>query len=80
MKIQYHCERCGVEIDEIDVNYVDEAKLGFDCLTSEERKAIIKIDNSSNTMYVQSLCDRCIVELGLDRASNVSLDNEYRIH
>lgn len=49
----------------IEVNEVDEAKFGFDCLTAEERHDIIKIDSKSNVMYVNSLCDQCIELLGL---------------
>ncbi|WIW71320.1 anti-sigma-F factor Fin [Anaerosinus gibii] len=66
MKICYHCEICGADIDEIELAVVDEKKLGFDCLTGDERKAIISVDTLSDTMDVQSLCDACIKELGLD--------------
>lgn len=66
MKIYYHCSCCGESIAELDLEQVDEAKLGFDCLTGDERQDIIKTDPSSNTMYVKSLCDSCIEVLGLD--------------
>lgn len=68
MKINYHCELCGSEIAMLDVEYVDETKFGFDCLTGDERKAIIDVDTFANTMHVKSLCDHCIGELGLDEA------------
>lgn len=64
MKICYHCELCGTDIDAIDVAYVDEAKLGFDCLTAQERRAIIDVDAPANTMHVKSLCDTCAAQLG----------------
>lgn len=63
MKINYHCEMCGVAIAAIDVPY-DEVKLGFDCLTSEERKDIISMDYQEDTLHVKALCDSCIV--GID--------------
>ncbi|MEN6567325.1 MAG: anti-sigma-F factor Fin [Veillonellales bacterium] len=65
MKIHYTCECCGAPIDTLEVERVDEARLGFDCLTGEERRDIIKVDSLTNTIYVQSLCDACIEELGL---------------
>ncbi len=66
MKIYYNCECCGDKIDILEVDEVDEVKFGFDCLTSEERQDIIKVDKLSNAMYVQSLCDSCIESLGLE--------------
>ncbi|WP_110953643.1 anti-sigma-F factor Fin [Anaerosinus massiliensis] len=67
MKIYYHCELCGAAIGMLDMEYVDEVKLGFDCLTSEERQDIIEVDHFANTMHVKSLCDDCVKRLGLDR-------------
>jgi len=65
MKIYYTCEHCGDAIDMVEVDNVDEAKFGFDCLTAEERQDIIKTDSLANSMYVYSLCDECIESLGL---------------
>ncbi len=65
MKIFYHCSCCGEAIADIEVDQVDEVKLGFDCLTGDERQDIIKADPASNTMYVKSLCDSCVEVLGL---------------
>ncbi|AIF50028.1 anti-sigma-F factor Fin [Pelosinus sp. UFO1] len=64
MKIYYSCEHCGDAIDTIEVDEVDEVKFGFDCLTAEERQDIIKVDLMKNTMYVHSLCDKCIESMG----------------
>ncbi|CUH96485.1 hypothetical protein P22_2575 [Propionispora sp. 2/2-37] len=66
MKIYYSCECCGEAIAEIEVDKVDDAKFGFDCLTGQERQDIIKVDTDANIMYVQSLCDSCIEMLGLN--------------
>ena len=66
MKIFYTCEHCGKAVDMIEVDHIDEVKLGFDCLTPEERQDIIKIDSVSDTMQVYSLCDECIELLGLE--------------
>ena len=70
MKIYYTCEHCGEAIDMIEVEQVDEAKFGFDCLTAEERQDIIKVDSLANTMHVQSLCDECIESLGIANEGN----------
>lgn len=66
MKIYYTCERCREPIGCVDVDAVDEEKFGFAALTPEERRDIITIDVSANCMYVQSLCDDCIIALGLN--------------
>ena len=65
MRIFYTCAYCAAPIDILEVQQVEETKLGFDCLTEEERRDIIKIDNNANAMYVNSLCDDCIQALGL---------------
>jgi len=65
MKIFYICDNCGLPIDAIEVNEIDEVKFGFDCLTDAERAEMIRVDAANNVMYVQSLCDACIVSLGL---------------
>ena len=65
MRIFYTCEHCGKAVDMIEVDQIDEEKLGFDCLTPEERQDIIKIDPVSDTMHVHSLCDECIESLGV---------------
>ena len=80
MKILYHCEICGADIAEIDMDWVDEAKLGFDCLTGDERKAIISINASADTMDVQSLCDACIKELGLEQSNEENIDTVVKMN
>lgn len=65
MKIFYSCECCGDAIDTIEVQQVDEARFGFDSLTSDERSELIHIDALANAMYVKSLCDHCIEALGI---------------
>ena len=72
MKIYYSCENCGEAIDMVEVDQVDEAKFGFDCLTAEERQDIIKTDAVANAMYVHSLCDQCIELLGLENEAGAS--------
>ncbi|MCX7780291.1 MAG: anti-sigma-F factor Fin family protein [Negativicutes bacterium] len=65
MKIHYLCDCCGDPIDILEVEEIDEAKLGFDCLTGEERQEIIRFDAGADAMYVHSLCDFCIEAMGL---------------
>lgn len=80
MRICYHCEICGADIADIDVAYVDEAKLGFDCLTPQERRAIIDIDMPANTMHVQSLCDSCAGRLGFGDEPEQRPAAGYSVH
>ncbi|MDR3559968.1 MAG: DUF2757 family protein [Negativicutes bacterium] len=68
MKISYICDHCGDSIDTLEVDGIDEAKFGFDCLTNEERQDLIQFDAARNSLQVQSLCDNCIEELGLTDA------------
>jgi Protein of unknown function (DUF2757). len=65
MKIYYSCDNCGAAIDTLEVDSLDEARLGFDCLTDEERQAMIRYDAASGVLYVQSLCDACIAAMDL---------------
>jgi len=69
MRIYYTCDKCGDPIDSIEVDTVDEAKLGFDCLSADERQDLIRFDASAGSLHVRSLCDTCIEALGLDNRS-----------
>jgi hypothetical protein len=66
MKIRYICDCCEEPIGELVMDVIDDERLGFHCLTEEERKDIIKIDDLNNIMTVTSLCDGCIQMLGLE--------------
>ncbi len=73
MRIEYSCDICGQPIDALEVEALDEAKFGFDCLTDEERQDIVRYDAASGVLFVQSLCDACIAAMGLaDRAVPVA--------
>lgn len=83
MKIFYTCEYCNEPIDTLEVDEVDEAKFGFDCLTAQERQDIIKTDAVQNAIYVKSLCDSCITAMGLDGDSialGMTTTNKSYIH
>ena len=60
MKIYYNCEYCGEAIDMIEMDQIDEVKLGFDCLTAEERQDIIpsltltSAKNAWNPLYIRA--------------------------
>ncbi len=64
MHIHYHCDWCGKAVAQLEMEVVDEAKLGLDCLTREERNDIIAVDEAG-TMHIKTLCDDCIHALGL---------------
>ena len=72
MKIHYRCEQCGQAIDTLEVNVLNETKLGFDVLSTEERQQLLYHDPISNALYVQSLCDMCIEAMGLEGPSAAS--------
>lgn len=65
MKIHYHCDQCGRSIDSLDMNVLDESKLGFDILSAEERRQMLYHDPVTGCLHVQSICDSCIDTLGV---------------
>ena len=60
MRIEYVCSQCGGEIDQIEVEVIDEAAFGFDCLSESERQDLLTFDAAKNSLTVKSLCDNCI--------------------
>jgi hypothetical protein len=72
MRICYVCECCEAPIGELEMDIIDEERLGFHCLTEEERRDIIKINKQHDTMTVTSLCDGCIQMLGLEEEQSIS--------
>ncbi|SHJ49012.1 anti-sigma-F factor Fin [Propionispora hippei] len=77
MRIYYTCDCCGEPIDEIEVEEVDDAKFGFDCLTAKERQDIIKVDTAAGVMQVQSLCDKCIEYLGFQDSGDKGTGHRF---
>ncbi|EGO64569.1 anti-sigma-F factor Fin [Acetonema longum] len=59
MKVHYTCSHCGEDIDTLDMEILDETLLGLDCLTQEERQAMVWYDAASNMWYIQAMCDAC---------------------
>lgn len=72
MRITYICDSCGAHIADLEMDEVDEQRLGFSSLTEEERADIIRTDQEKECIYVSSLCDDCISALGLDSPDPVS--------
>lgn len=60
MRIRYVCECCRGLISELQVDRLDEERLGFNCLTAEEKEDIISYDEKAGTLTVTSLCDDCM--------------------
>jgi hypothetical protein len=77
MKIYYTCEYCGQSIDTIEVNVVDDKRLGFDCLTQEERQDIIKVIPETNEIFVQSVCDDCMAAIGGQEEETIVYSTRY---
>lgn len=82
MKINYQCEKCGAAIATIEMPYLDESKLGFDCLTSDEREDIISMDYVEDTVHVKALCDSCIEKMDIEKEDQSMLiyTGKYIIH
>lgn len=60
MRIRYVCECCRGLISELQMDRLDEERLGFNCLTAEEKEDIISYDEKAGTLTVTSLCDDCM--------------------
>jgi len=65
MLIHYTCRHCGDEIGWLSTAGLDEQRLGFDCLTGEERQDIITFDELANIVEVRAICDACAEMFGL---------------
>ncbi len=76
--IVYTCAHCQQFIGELDMAEMNEEKLGFDCLTSEERRDIIKFD-PSGAILVAAICDECFKKFQLVQ-ENLSVSQKYFIH
>lgn len=78
MHIVYTCAHCQQFIGELDMLEINEEKLGFDCLTLEERRDIIKFDYKG-TVFVAAICDDCFEAFQLGQ-ENLSVSANYFIH
>ena len=58
MRLRYICDVCGAMVSELEMEPLDEPKLGFDALTAEERADIIRPDGAGG-LTVSSSCDDC---------------------
>ncbi|MGE5561129.1 MAG: anti-sigma-F factor Fin [Chloroflexota bacterium] len=67
MRYEYRCDHCGDLVGAVEVGAGDEEALGFDALTPEERANIIRVDRERGLTTVGSICDDCLVDLGLER-------------
>lgn len=77
MKLLYYCHNCGDFIDELSVDELDEKKLGFDHLTLEEKRDIMKWNESGDMLYVGSICDACYDQLHNMLGDDLLDHNEY---
>lgn len=77
MKLLYYCHNCGDFIDELSVDELDEKKLGFDNLTLEEKRDIMKWNESGDMLYVGSICDVCYDRLHNMLGDDLLDHNEY---
>ncbi|SJZ74238.1 anti-sigma-F factor Fin [Selenihalanaerobacter shriftii] len=73
MQLIYYCDRCNNLVDELDVEEVDEEKLGLSILTADEKEDIIK--KTDDKMEIGIICDECETKEDL-----VSLVNDNLVH
>jgi len=66
MRLIYICDNCERYIDEIEVEELDEALLGFDALTPEERNELLHLDWDRHVGTVRAICDLCWQESEFD--------------
>ena len=59
MRIIYTCKHCKNNVGELDASYVDQHRLGFHSLTTEERVDIITYNQDEDCTYVKTICDFC---------------------
>ncbi|MGI6096767.1 MAG: anti-sigma-F factor Fin [Dethiobacteria bacterium] len=78
MKATYICDSCQEVIGTIEDESLDEEKLGLSSLTLEEKEDIISYSDKG-TLIINSLCDYCIEELGLE-ASELKFIRPPEIH
>lgn len=76
--IVYTCAHCQQFIGELEMEEINEKKLGFDCLTLEERQDIIKYD-PSGTVFVAAICDDCFKNFKSEQ-EKLSVSPNYFIH
>ncbi len=70
MTIHYICRHCRSVIGQIHQDGIEEAQLGFDFLTPEERSDIITYNRNGDTT-VKVVCDYC--KEALDQHPELSL-------
>jgi hypothetical protein len=58
MSVIYSCRHCGQKIGEVDHEFIDTSMLGFDDLTAEEKREMVRYDQNGD-IYVAAICDEC---------------------
>ncbi|MGE5654778.1 MAG: anti-sigma-F factor Fin [Bacillota bacterium] len=58
MHIRYYCSHCHDLIAEIEMDYLDEERLGISSLTEDERDTIIRYDERGR-LCLYAICDTC---------------------
>lgn len=58
MTLHYYCRHCGVKVGSIDQNLLSSDHLGFDRLTSDERKEMISYEHNGD-VHVKIICEDC---------------------
>ncbi|MBY7141610.1 anti-sigma-F factor Fin family protein [Virgibacillus sp. NKC19-3] len=63
MAIVYKCRHCGNVIGKLEEKVVDTSLLGFDQLTTKEKREMIHYADNGD-VHIQAICENCEETLG----------------
>ncbi|WP_373894541.1 anti-sigma-F factor Fin [Virgibacillus natechei] len=63
MAIVYKCRHCGNEIGKLEEKVVDTSLLGFDKLSTKDKKEMIHYADNGD-VHIQAICENCEETLG----------------
>jgi len=67
MKFTYLCERCGAIIGSLNLNDSEMVTMGFDPLTADMSRDIIK-STETGGYYIYSLCYDCVDTMSINES------------
>lgn len=63
MSIVYKCRHCGHVIGELNQHIIDTSMLGWDKLSTADKKEMIHYQNNGD-VHIQAICENCETSLG----------------
>lgn len=59
MTIVYKCRHCGTKVGELQIDAIQNGKLGLDRLTIQELQEMVQFDNDNDTLEILTICEDC---------------------